>query len=230
MPQLPAARAEAFLRPDPAALRRRIARNAASSRRRWDSRSWLIVGALGVAVPAAHARDRMAFPAHGWTRDIGERSAGLWTLALVMCCSPGYAASRGSSGGVEAARHRLRRSGSWPIGASLAAVGLGGYVLRGTGLPERRTFSSPVRYTAPSIARGARRCTRACVACHGARAMATAPQPPRFAVKPANLTGGHLLEASSTGRSLSGGSRQRHGRHTDARIRRSPARSGALGR
>ena len=146
-----------------------------------------IVGALGVTIPALHAQPVWPFPytlrweaaAESAARHTAVLAAGAGTLLALVSMLVG-AGTR---------RRRIAIIGVTGFGSALA---VSAWLLA---VPAHPTtyFRSPVRYTAASIARGARLFAQNCVTCHGLYGYGDGPAAASLPVKPANLTEEHLF-------------------------------------
>lgn len=146
----------------------------------------VIVGALGVKIPALHVQPVWPFPytlsweaAESAARHTAVLAAGAGTLlALVLTLL-----------GVRARRLRVAMVGVAGFGGALAVFS---WLLAVPAYPTTY-FRSPVRYTTASIARGAPLYAQHCVACHGLYGYGDGPAAASLPVKPANLTEEHLF-------------------------------------
>lgn len=146
-----------------------------------------IVGALGVTIPALHVQTVWPFPytlrwdaaAESAARHTAMLAAGAGTLlALVLMLV-----------GIGTRRRRIAIIGITGFGSALA---VSAWLLAVPAYPTTY-FRSPARYTAVSIARGARLFAQNCVACHGPYGYGDGPAAVSLPVRPANLTEEHLF-------------------------------------
>ena len=141
-----------------------------------------VVGALGIAVPAAHVQT-------------------IWPFAYTLDWNNAFSSSAGAAGvsislaGAIAALVLIgfgARARRWPPTLT-GAVGLVVAITTVTALVARPAFPttylrSPVPYNAASIASGARLYEQNCLACHGSYGYGDGPAANSLPVKPANLT------------------------------------------
>ncbi len=139
-----------------------------------------IVGALGVAVPAAHASPVWPF-AFTLSLEPAESSAAVrWMLgACTAVCAIAVAYVR--QWGKRTAPQLAIASSSAAVVAVLAA-----FVLAVPAYPTTYT-PSPVKYTTAAIAAGAHAYAASCAQCHGSRGRGDGPLAANLAIKPVDL-------------------------------------------
>ena len=141
----------------------------------------VLVGVLGITVPAAHQAPVWPFARTLSWKPVYE-SVGIST-ALVFAASLALVAAAMVLRGF-----RARRSALWISGlvAICLAVSVSGWLLA---VPAHPTsyLVSPLRFTTSSIVGGSARYARECSACHGSQGRGDGPAVAALALKPANL-------------------------------------------
>jgi putative copper export protein/mono/diheme cytochrome c family protein len=176
-------------RPEPRSriAARRLARNAAIEA----ALGLLIlldVGALGVSVPATH--DQISWPLPVTWSLAAAAGQPTWQLAAVAAA---FLVVLGLTlAGFAALGHRHRGVGiSGGAGIAFMGVVLGGVALSEPAVPTIY-LTSPLPYSAATIAPGAQTFAEQCVACHGPHGYGDGPAAVGLPVKPADLARQHV--------------------------------------
>ena len=142
----------------------------------------IIVGLLGITVPAAHQPPVWPFD-HTLSWEAAEQSAWVGT-ALGAAATVACAAAGAVLGGVRSNRPRLWLAG---LAGMAAAAATCAWLLAVPAYPTTYV-ASPVRYNVEAIARGAALYAESCSTCHGRDGRGEGPVAASLSIKPAKLT------------------------------------------